>query len=190
MSNFSPKEMLAWAVAMFGPAALNRDERAARVLEEALELAQCEGVSEEVCARLVGRVYSRDHGVTVQEIAGLQFCINTLAENMGINPITEAEIEFIRVSKWPKEYWNKKHGEKIAAGVANLSSPSKTCTCVVGTAYVQPWLHYQNCPLYAPRPLQEWPPKLETKEAPTLYDKFKSMENELRAPPPEAREDE
>lgn len=142
MSNLSPKAMLDWAVRMFGPVALNTDERAARVLEEALELAQVENVPKEVSQKLLDRVYSRPKGETVQEIAGLQFCINTLAANYNINPVTEAEIEFMRVSQWPKEYWAKKHKEKIDAGVANLSPPG------------------DPPPSFASVP---WPPKLETK---------------------------
>ena len=39
-----PKEFLAWAVRMFGPVALERQERLDRFIEEAIELAHAEGM--------------------------------------------------------------------------------------------------------------------------------------------------
>src|SRR4051812_11277389 len=54
-----PASVLAWAVRSFGPIALNRDERAARMAEEAVEVAQVEGVPLDVMQRITARVYSR-----------------------------------------------------------------------------------------------------------------------------------
>ncbi len=39
-----PKAFLQWAIDTFGPVAANRDERAARFVEEAIELAHAEGL--------------------------------------------------------------------------------------------------------------------------------------------------
>jgi hypothetical protein len=61
-----------WVVDVLGVAsALNRKERALRVLEEALELAQAEQVDCTQASCVLGRVYSRPVGDPVQEAGGL-----------------------------------------------------------------------------------------------------------------------
>jgi hypothetical protein len=117
----TPKRVLDWAVAMFGPVAKNRDERAARVLEEAVELAQACGLSQDVCAKIVTRVYSREHGDLRMEFGQLQMVMYAFAANEGLNEETEAEIEFSRVSQWPKSHWDQRHAQKVKDGIANLS---------------------------------------------------------------------
>ena len=118
-----PKEILKWAVSNFGPVAANRDERAARVAEEAIEIAHAEGVSVDALWRIVGRVYSRPIGHIAQEIGGLGVTLEALAENVGLSTEIETEREFQRIIGLPKEWWEQRHAEKVAAGTADLSEP-------------------------------------------------------------------
>jgi NTP pyrophosphatase (non-canonical NTP hydrolase) len=115
--------VLAWAVRSFGPVAKNRDERAARLVEEAAEIAQVEGVPLEVVCRIAGRVYSRPPGELGQEIGGLGITLLALAENAGIDCHAEVRREFRRVLSKPPAWWKHKHAEKVAAGTADLSPP-------------------------------------------------------------------
>jgi hypothetical protein len=112
-----------WAVENFGPIARNRDERAARVVEEAIELAQAEGVALDLVLLIAQRVYARPPGSTAQEIGGLLITVDALAENRGIDAQYEAQKELVRITTLPKEHWQKKHAEKVAAGTADLSQP-------------------------------------------------------------------
>ena len=113
--------VLAWAVSTFGEVAKNRDERAARLVEEAVEVAQAEGVPAEVLERIVRRVYSRPVGDAAQEIGGLAITLDALAENIGVCVNDAALNELARVLALPKDHFAKKHAEKVADGVANLT---------------------------------------------------------------------
>jgi len=114
------KKILDWAVATFGSIARNRDERAARVLEEAIELAQCEGVPIAVVQRIAERVYSRPPGDLAIEIADVAISLCALAENVGIS------VHEVQCARWdgiiskPPDYWANKHRAKVAAGTADL----------------------------------------------------------------------
>lgn len=119
-----PSAVLQWAVDSFGPTALNRDERAARVTEEAIEVAQVEGVPLEVIQRITERVYSRPVGELGQEIGGLMVCLYALAANCGVDFDAEFRREFARVLSKPRDWWQRKHAEKVAAGTADLSPTS------------------------------------------------------------------
>lgn len=114
--------VLAWAVNSFGPIARNRDERAARLAEEAIEIAQAEGVSLDIVVRIATRVYSRPAGELWQELGGLGITMLAFAENAGLNVDTCTEREWRRVLSKTPEWWAKKHAEKVEAGTANLSS--------------------------------------------------------------------
>ncbi len=122
--NPTQKAVLKWAVDSFGPIALNRDERAARLVEEAVEVAQVEGVRAEVVQRILARVYSRPPGELGQEIGGCGITLLALAENAGIDHDTEVLREWRRVLSKPRNWWERKHAEKVAAGTANLSPTS------------------------------------------------------------------
>lgn len=96
---------------------MNKWERAMRCAEEALELAQAEGVSEEDAKRLVNRVYSRPVGDPLQEGAGLGVCwlVWTLTHDADPMDIVQTEIE--RVEALPRERFYKKQSEKAMLGL-------------------------------------------------------------------------
>jgi hypothetical protein len=120
-----PASVLAWAVRSFGPIALNRDERAARMAEEAVEVAQVEGVPLDVMQRITARVYSRPVGELGQEVGGLMVGLYALAARAGVDIDAEFKREFTRVLSKPADHWARKHAEKVAAGTADLT-PVKT----------------------------------------------------------------
>lgn len=113
-----PAEFLAWAVRTFGPIALDRQDRAARFLEEAIELAQSEDVSVDVVKVIVDRVYQRPGGYLHKEIGQAMVTLECLAENLGISADAEAAREFDRVRSIPPEEHQRRFAAKIAMGIA------------------------------------------------------------------------
>lgn len=111
-----------WTLSRFGAEnLLDRKERAARLLEEALELAQAEGVDTDAAGRIYLRVYSRPAGGPVQEAAAVGLCLlawassagRTATELLGLITHVMSELEAI-----PVEESRAKHAAKVAAGTA------------------------------------------------------------------------
>ncbi len=116
------RETLQWAVDTFGPCARDRRERAMRFLEEALELAQAEGLEVRDVDRLMWRVFERPPGETEQEIAGVHITLASLSERAGIQISEAVEAEWRRIESKPPEYFQHKHADKVAEGVAAANS--------------------------------------------------------------------
>lgn len=114
-----PKEFLAWAVQMFGPIALDRRERLARFMEEAIELAHAEEMPPQMIARIVDRVYTRPPGNTPKEIGQAQACLECFAESIGLSSDIEAKIEWGRVQTIPPDEWQRRHAAKVDLGIAS-----------------------------------------------------------------------
>lgn len=128
VNQINQKHVLDWAVRAFGPIANNNDERAARLAEEAIEIAQCEGVPLDVIIRIAQRVYSRPAGERWQEIGGTCIALLAYAENVGLSVDRCAGKEWQRVLSKPSEWWTRKHAEKVAAGTANLTPVAGVAT--------------------------------------------------------------
>lgn len=111
-------DAMALAVKIYGEAAMNRVERAARLLEEACELAQVEGIGLDLSMRIMERVYRRPVGAFHQEVGGVVNCIAVLCENVGLEVATVLHQEQERILAKPLDYWRAKHAAKIAAGTA------------------------------------------------------------------------
>jgi hypothetical protein len=108
-----------WVVRCFGSASFKSvSERARRVLEEAIELAQASGVPLNDALYLTRYVYNRPVGEIPQELAGLSLTMLALAESHGLDldEIQKAEID--RVLSLPVEHFKKRLAVKVAAGVA------------------------------------------------------------------------
>lgn len=114
-----PKEFLAWAVNMFGPIALDRRERTARFMEEAIELAHAEEMPPAMIAKIIDRVYSRPAGQTQKEVGQAQATLECFAESIGLSSDREAQCEWFRVQSIPPEEWARRHGAKVALGIAS-----------------------------------------------------------------------
>lgn len=117
--NHRPSEFLAWAADMFGPIALDRRERMARFLEEAIELAQADGMMPDIIEKIVQRVYSRPPGPINKEVGQVQATLELYAQVMGISANAEAAREFNRVQMIPRDEWERRHAAKVALGIAS-----------------------------------------------------------------------
>lgn len=100
----------------FGDAAMGSRERSTRLLEEALELVQSEGVDQEFVDRLVIEVYSRPHGNLAQEAGGVALTLLAWCSSHGqsFEGILEAEVRRV-LNKSPSVFRNR-NTEKIRHG--------------------------------------------------------------------------
>lgn len=113
-----PSRFLLWAQETFGDIALDPRERVLRFLEEAVELAQAMHVSMDTTDAVVARVYRREPGEPPKEIGQALATLELLAKAMKVDADAEATKEFIRVQSIPKEEWARRHGAKVALGIA------------------------------------------------------------------------
>lgn len=114
------KDVYDWSVGVFGPLSGNLEERALRMLEEALEVAQSAGVPKEVAERLKDNVYARPVGDISQELAGCLLTLESTAEAAKID-LTEATIlEWSRIQKISLEEWKTRVIDKRTAGVTQI----------------------------------------------------------------------
>ncbi len=116
------KRIKDWVIRTFGEALFtDRRERAARVVEEAIELAQAEGLNLLEVDLISMRVYSRPAGEVSQEAAGLSVCLLAYADTAGmdLDAVTLTEIE--RIESVPVEKFRRKQAEKAAAGTARAA---------------------------------------------------------------------
>lgn len=75
-----------WVRDAFGPETMEHlDERAARVLEEAVELAQTMGVTKTTANKIVEYVFSRPPGKWAQEIGGVGITLLACSEAAGFS---------------------------------------------------------------------------------------------------------
>ncbi|MVN88315.1 hypothetical protein GO986_16335 [Deinococcus sp. HMF7620] len=90
---------VAWVREAFGTEpAQCREERAHRFLEEALELVQAAGVSEEEVLKLVAYVFARPAGDVTQETGGVLLTLAPFAAAHGVDLMAAGEAELARVS--------------------------------------------------------------------------------------------
>lgn len=87
-----------WMVEVFGEEiAMDPLERIMRFLEEALELAQAEGMTAEEVGRVVSYVYGRDTGETCQEVGGVMVTLAAFCFRRGVDLKAAALTEFDRI---------------------------------------------------------------------------------------------
>jgi NTP pyrophosphatase (non-canonical NTP hydrolase) len=108
-----------WVHRCFGPDVLyNPKERAMRLLEESLELAQAVGVGSERAAGLVTYVYGRPVGEAKQELGGCAVTLLAAAESLGLSLEITLEEELTRIEDKDPEHFRERHNRKIEAGVS------------------------------------------------------------------------
>lgn len=106
-----------WVAETYGVASYNDlRNRAARVAEEGVELAQSEGVPKEQVLAIVERCYSRPVGDPRQEGAGVLFTVMVWSHAKGVSLIRDLSRELKRVKAKDPEHFRAKHREKFAAG--------------------------------------------------------------------------
>lgn len=110
-----------WARETFGDEVLrDRKERVLRVLEEAIELAQAEGVTAEEARRLVDYVLARPPGEPAQELGGVRLTCLVYASAAGFSADTAELAELERVLVKDPEVFRRRNREKRNAGVGRV----------------------------------------------------------------------
>lgn len=112
-----------WIATRFGKANLeSKHERAMRLLEEAIEFAQAEGVSQRHCAALTNSVYGKPIGEGKREAAQVMVTLLAWAHNSNEEIIALAMKEIDRLHKLPMDKARGKHAIKVQAGLAKPMS--------------------------------------------------------------------
>lgn len=119
-------QALEWAHATFGEVAGHPEERAARFIEEAIELVQAVGLPVDLVDAIAGRVYLRPAGQVSKEVGQAMVTLETLAEVMGVVAESEADREFARIKAIPQEEWSRRHQAKVDLGIANVRAADST----------------------------------------------------------------
>lgn len=106
-----------WARRMFGSNTLKFTERAMRVVEEAIEVAQAVGVPVNTVERIVHRVYTKAAGEVVEELGGLLVTTLALAEvlNKDADELERDELE--RILSLPEHLPRESQMRKHALGI-------------------------------------------------------------------------
>lgn len=123
------RRVLEWAVATFGTIAADPRERAARLLEEAVEMAQACGLPLEASTRIVGHVYAKPISEPASEVGGISTCLLALCEVLGVDADDAERAEIARIMALPAEHWRDRQNAKAAFGVGfycNVYEPCQT----------------------------------------------------------------
>lgn len=114
--------MLEWAIRVFGedddtPDTASPLERALRFIEEAAELVQAIGLTEEQAMHVIRHVYSKPVGERFQEFGGVMVTALALAESVETS-LYDAEVaEVSRILAKSPEHFRRRQKEKREAGL-------------------------------------------------------------------------
>jgi hypothetical protein len=120
-----------WVGETFGVANLETQERCKRFVEEAVELAQAEGLTAEEVSAIVAYVYSKSPGEVFQEAGGVGTTLLAYCEARGISADDAEDTEFRRVVELNPEHFRRRHNIKAAAGIANTAPSTQSTNGVV-----------------------------------------------------------
>lgn len=110
--------VLGWATRVFGSCTSSIKERALRLLEESIEVAQAAGLSEDTVRRMVDRVYFRSMGNLREEMGGLLVTALAMCEALGVDGDELERDEMERVLSLPESFVREKHEAKVRQGLA------------------------------------------------------------------------
>lgn len=111
------KKMLAWSIECFGKEeATSIAQRALRLLEEAIELAQAAGVPGTMVEQLGSYVYARPPGTLSQEVGGVSVTLLVLCAAAGLSADQEERREIERVLSKPPLHFAARNANKNEAG--------------------------------------------------------------------------
>lgn len=102
---------------------MNRRERALRLIEEAIELGQVEGLSRSDVVKVTNRVFDRPVGEREQEVGGIGVCLLAYCYAAGIDFKGLTERELRRIEKLDPNIIRAKHAAKAEAGTAIKAIP-------------------------------------------------------------------
>jgi hypothetical protein len=116
------RSVLAWAAATFGQGvAGDLGERAKRVAEEAIELAQAEGVPADALHALIAHVYAKAPGKYWQEAGGVGVTLLAYCERRGFSAESCEREEVARITSLGRDHFRARQNAKAAAGVARAA---------------------------------------------------------------------
>lgn len=116
-----------WVVETFGSANANVQERTRRLLEEAIELAQAEGLSLVEILNLAEHVYGKPPGAPAQEAGGIGATLLAYCEAKGLSADGCEDAEVQRVLGMDQSYFRRRHNRKAQAGVADFVLDEAKC---------------------------------------------------------------
>lgn len=112
------RRMSAWVARCFGvDRAVSLQERAARTLEEAIELVQACGLPQAKAVTILHEVYLNPPGEIAQEIGGLTTTVLSLAEALNLSADECEQRELERVEALPADHFRQRQARKAAVGV-------------------------------------------------------------------------
>ena len=167
----------AWVRKVFTEAeAQNAPERALRLVEEAIELAQACGVGRDALHRLVDYVLDRPVGDPAQEVAGTMVTLYALAQAINVDADDAFENEVSRIQQ-PEviDRVRRRQHEKRAALVATPIMPDDIDTNILSEG-----IGFRRVPQHDPvvRPIEDLPgarpsgPPLERPKKTTYRPEF------------------
>lgn len=107
-----------WAKNTFGDGAIQPTERATRFLEEAIELAQAQGIPIEEVKKLVDYVYAKPPGDIAQEVGGCGVTLLAFCAAVGLYADEEERNEVRRVLAKDPSHFQMRQNIKAEAGIA------------------------------------------------------------------------
>lgn len=102
----------------WGETNMHPQERAMRLLEEAIELAQVEGVTARQISELTSHVMGKPPGSPSQETGGVGVCLLAYCEAKGLSADAAEGAEIERLKTRDPEHFRRRHQVKVDAGVA------------------------------------------------------------------------
>ncbi|WP_407529244.1 hypothetical protein [Methylobacterium oryzisoli] len=112
------EQMRAWVTRNWGAPAMNRQERVERLLEEAMELAQAEGLSTHRIHTIMLHVFSKPRGEPAQEVGGVSNCLLAYCAAAGLSADDCEVTEMARILNKTPEHFRARHQAKVDAGMA------------------------------------------------------------------------
>ncbi len=112
-----------WVRTRIGAGSMHPKERSLRLLEEALELAQAEGVTVAVAASMVRHIYGRPAGDPVREASGIASCLYAYCASKDVRLVDLATQELARNEAKPVEDIEASVARKVAAGLVADAEP-------------------------------------------------------------------
>jgi len=111
-------DVFRWVRDTFGEATFNPRERVLRFLEEAIELAQAEGIEYVQAMRVLGHVYEKPSGDPALEVGGVGVTLLAYCASKGVWADETERKEVTRVFAIDPTYFRERHNAKAAAGIA------------------------------------------------------------------------
>jgi hypothetical protein len=115
--------VLRWIETRLGMPNVHPRERAMRLLEETVELAQAEGITREMVERQVQHVYGRPASTPEEEGGGVAVCFLGWCASRGMTMMEVAQEEVDRIEKKPVEEIRASLARKANAGLVFTTPP-------------------------------------------------------------------